>query len=212
VAGAAPGRSRRWSRAGVPLAVVALAAALAGVLLAGEDDSDRPAGPRARAEPAPVAVASDAPRHATLAELVAATDVVVRAEVVATERGRLFGDPASGTAVESRLVTLEVAEVVRGTGIEAGTTVLVEEEGWLPDGAPLVVDGAAPSAVGDDGLWFLVAGGDPAVDAFVVVNAQGRYLLSGPGGGLRGAAGDDPLVAELAALPLPALEARIRAA
>lgn len=33
---------------------------------------------------------------------------------------------------------------------------LVEEEGWLADGKPLVVDGAAPSTQGDVGIWFLV--------------------------------------------------------
>lgn len=28
----------------------------------------------------------------------------------------------------------------------------MEEEGWLEDGTPLIVDGAAPSATGDDPL------------------------------------------------------------
>jgi hypothetical protein len=46
----------------------------------------------------------------------------------------------------------------------------------------------------------------------VVVNAQGRYLRAGPGDGLRGARGHDPLITELSALDLPTLEARTRAA
>jgi hypothetical protein len=46
-----------------------------------------------------------------------------------------------------------------------------------------------------------------------VVNAQGRYLLTGPGEDrdLHGATGDDPLVGALSALDLPTLEARVRA-
>ena len=97
-------------------------------------------------EPQPVAVTSDAPRVATLAELVASADVVVRGEVTATERGRLFGEPGAG-AVESRLVTLRVDEVLAGEAPPEGPLV-VEEEGWLEDGTPIVVDGAPPSTGG----------------------------------------------------------------
>lgn len=206
--------ARRRVRLAVPLAVLATAAVLTALLLTagGGDDGDSPPSAVPR-EPAPVAVTSDAPRHATLEALAASSDVVVRGRVTATERGRVFGDPGSDSTIESRLVTLEVVEVLRGrgaAGVVAGASVLVEEEGWLPDGAPLVVDGAAPSAVGDDGIWFLVAGGDPELGAFVVVGAQGRYLVDGSGR-LWGAAGDDPLVAELAALTVDGLAIRIRA-
>ena len=40
-----------------------------------------------------VAVTSDAPRVGSLEELAASADLVVRGEVVATERGRVFGEP-----------------------------------------------------------------------------------------------------------------------
>jgi hypothetical protein len=101
-----------------------------------------------------------------------------------------------------------VAEVLAGTP-PAGATVQVEEEGWLEDGAPLVVDGAAPSAVGDDGIWFLTEVESGAAPVYVVVNAQGRYLVDGDG--LAGADGDDPLIGELSDLTVAELTARIAA-
>jgi hypothetical protein len=189
----------RWRLVGPVSAVVV--ALVAGVLLTRPDDGE------ATAAPDPVAVSSDAPRLGSLEELVAASDLVVRAEVVATEPGRVFGEPG-GTAVESRLVTLEVGEVLSGTA-PRDDTVLVEEEGWLDDGTPLIVDGAAPSRTGDDGIWFLVDVGDPDAPVHVVVSAQGRYLVDGDG--LVGAAGDDRLIAALARLSVDELAARIAA-
>jgi hypothetical protein len=155
----------------------------------------------------PVAVSSDAPRFATLADLLDASDVVVSGEVVATERGRPFGEPG-GTAIVSRLVTLRVDEVLAGTAPAGAPNLLIEEEGWLDDGPPLVVDGAAPSEVGDRGIWFLVDAGDPELPVHVVVNAEGRYLLD-DAGALVGADGDDPLIAEIEALTPDALAARV---
>jgi hypothetical protein len=134
---------------------------------------------------------------------------VVRARVTATERGRLFGDPGSDAAIESRLVHLEVAAVLHGTGPGTGDQVLVEEEGWTADGAPLVVDGLAPSARGDDGIWFLERVGQDEEARYLVVGAQGRYLIDGDR--LTGAAGGDPLVAADVALGPAGLEDAIRA-
>jgi hypothetical protein len=190
----------RWRVLGPVVAVVVAVAA--GVALTREDaPANRTDGPE------PVAVQSDAPRLTSLEELAAAADVVVRGQVVATERGRVFGDPG-GESIESRLVTLEVAAVLAG-GASVDGTVLVEEEGWLEDGTPLIVDGAAPSAVGDDGVWFLIEVGGTDVPIYVVMSAQGRYLVDGDG--LSGATGDDPLVAELTSLSIDELTARIAA-
>lgn len=75
--------------------------------------------------------------------------------------------------------------------------------GWLEDGSPLVVDGLAPSRTGDEGIWFLVDGGDPDLGAFVVQSAQGRYLASP--GQAREVDGSGPLVAALAARPIAEL-------
>jgi hypothetical protein len=195
--------SIRWRAAGPAIAVVV--AVVAGVALARGDDAED--APTATTAPAPVAVTSDAPTLDTLEDLAASADLIVRAVVTGTERGRLFGDPASGTAIESRLVTLSVTSVLRGEAPDGD--LLLEEEGWTQDGAPLVVDGAAPSQDGDDGIWFLTEVQGPEGPAYVVVSAQGRYLVDGDH--VRGAAGDDPLVAELRTLSVDALTERIAA-
>jgi hypothetical protein len=187
--------------------VVALAVGLA-VWAASEDDGGA-GSTTATSAPDPVEVTSDAPRLATLAELVAASDLVVRAEVVSTDRGRVFGDPESDAAIESRVVTLSVTRVLHGTGTTPGRRVLVEEEGWTADGAPLVVDGLSPSSEGDDGIWFLTRVGAEEEARYVVVSAEGRYLVAG--GRLTGAEGDDPLVASTSAMAPDALEAAVRA-
>ena len=132
---------------------------------------------------------------------------MVRAEVRATERGRTFGTPG-GTGIESRLVTIVVADVLRGAAAP-GQALLVEEEGWLDDGTPLVVDGAPPSAEGDDAVWFLADLGDADGPRTVVVNAQGRYLVDG--GRLEGAALDDALIASIEALGPEGLARRVAA-
>jgi len=98
--------------------------------------------------------------------------------------------------------------VLRGS-VSVGATLLVEEEGWSADGAPLVVDGLHPSAVDDDAIWFLVDVGAADVPVLVVVSAQGRYVVHGDA--LTGAAGDDPLIAELSALGAGGLAAAVRA-
>lgn len=157
-----------------------------------------------------VAIGSDAPRHEDLASLVASADVVVRGEVEATERGRWFGGGDAGPRLQSRFVTLRVDDVLAGDD-PGRATLLLEEEGWLEDGAPVVVDGAAPSRPGDEGIWFLVDGGDPEVGAHLVVGADGRYLDDGAGG-LVGAEGDDPLVDDLAGRTPDDLAAAVRAA
>src|SRR3546814_18414548 len=80
------------------------------------DDGDESSGAGA---PEPVDVTSDAPRHATLEDLVTAADVVLTGEVVGTDGGRIFGDPDSDATTESRLVHPTVAEVLVGSPVAA---------------------------------------------------------------------------------------------
>jgi len=205
------GRRSRWVG---PVAAVAVAVCVAVALLAGaRDPASPPPAPRGDpAEASPVAVSSDAPRFSQLDELVAAADLVVTGEVAAVARGRTFGEPG-GTAIVSRVVTLQVDSVLAGTPPEGGADVLVEEEGWLADGRAVAVDGAAPTQEGDRGIWFLVDVGDPELPLYTVVNAEGRYLVGGDDGdGLVGAAGDDPLIARVEAMGADALVDEVRQA
>lgn len=203
---AAPG-TRRLSWFHLAAVVVALAATVM-VLARARPSSDGPE----QAEPTttqatPVEVTSDAPTYATLEELIAASDLVVRGTVSDVQEGRWFGDGSSGSRIRSRMVTLDVESTLVGDPSGAGS-LLVEEEGWTEDGHPLVVDGAAPTAEGDEGIWFLVDPGDQTTGALIVVNAQGRYLV-GPTDRLEGAAGDDPLVTALSSETIDELAARI---
>jgi hypothetical protein len=191
-----------WLRRG-PVLALALAAVAGAVIWRARPDDAAPPRPAA-----PVAVSSDAPRRSSLAELAAASDLIVRGVVTATAPGRVFGDPASAATIESRTVTLRIDAVLRGPG-PLDPQVLVEEEGWDDEGAPLVVDGAAPSRTGDDGIWFLVEVGAAEEHRYVVVSAEGRYLVEG--GRLVGATGEDPLIARLAGLGPEGLTAAITA-
>ncbi len=197
------GARLRWG----PVVVVVLAALVALVVWRSDDPAEEPGDAARRG---PVKVTSDAPRLTSLQDLLELSDLVVRAEVTGTERGRVFADSGGSGAIESRVVHLRVTAVLRGAGAGAGDRLLVEEEGWSAEGAPLVVDGLAPSAMGDDAVWFLIRVGDGEESRYVVVSAEGRYLVRGDQ--LVGATGDDPLVAELSALGAAGLEAAVVAA
>jgi hypothetical protein len=129
----------------------------------------------------------------SLIEMAAASDAVVRATVVTTERGRLVGDPGAGGIV-TRVVTLKVDESFDSEmdGLGEGATLLVEEEGWLPTGEELIVDDLQPSAPGDAGVWFLQALDETEAPTFIVINSQGRFL--NVDGHVVGGRADDPLV------------------
>ena len=205
----AAARGRGWVP---PVVALVVAGILAVVLVAGGSTGDGAGsgdGTSTTSTPAPVDISSDSPAYATLDELLAASDLVVRARVTSTERGRVFGEPGEETALESRLVALEVTEVLRGTA--PPPEILVEEEGWLLDGSPLIVDGLVPSATGDDAIWFLVDPSDDPQEAtpFVTTNSQGRYIVVDDQ--LIGPDGDDPLVTRIEALTPDALAEAIRA-
>lgn len=204
-----PPRGRRLWRWALPAVAVALAVIAGAVVLGGSDggDGSHPSTPTTALPADAVEVTSDAPAYGSLQELVDASDLIVRGRVADAERGRWFGDPGSTARIQSRLLTLDVEDVLHGSPRGEAGSVLVEEEGWTEDGHPLVIDGAEPSQEGDEGIWFLVDTGDETTGAWIVVNAQGRYLV-GPDG-LEGATGGDPLVAELSGLSIDELEARI---
>lgn len=180
--------SRVLRHPAVPL--VAIAAVVIGVAAwtwGRSPDGDHP--------PTPLRVrATSIYDFSSLEEMSAASDLVVEADVIAVERGRLVGDPDAGGVI-SRIVTLSVADVIKGDSSAGTSTVIVEEEGWLPDGTPLIVDDVEPSAVGDHGVWFLDAlddAGSADLPAYLVINSQGRLLERGDG--VVGGDQTDPLV------------------
>ena len=143
----------------------------------------------------PVELDSDAPTYTSLDELVAASDLAVVATVADVSEGRTLTAPDDpGTGFRTRLVELEVSRALIG---EPPTPLVVEEPAELLDGTPVVVDGLEPLDVGAQAVWFLVAGDDETLPYHAVVNAQGRVTP--------GAAADDPLSQEMAALGLDGL-------
>jgi hypothetical protein len=197
-----PGRRPTWIAIG---ALVTVAAVIFGLSF---DRSDPPAPDQV------VDVPSDARhRYVNLDELVGASDLVVSGRVVAAEPGRLFGgDGEAGAAIRSHVLTVRVDSVLAGAGdgpARPGTVVLVEEEAELADGTPVRVDGMRAGRVGDDGIWFLAASGDPEFPGYAVVNSQGRYLF-GTDGSLVGGDATDALVRRLELLGRAGLAAAVR--
>ncbi len=156
-------------------------------------------------EPAPIAIASSAVDFSTLDDLLAASDLVVVATVADIADGRQITAPADpDAAVVTRLLVLDVSDVVAGA---SDGDVIVEEPAALGDGTPVVVDGIEPLDVGDQAIWFLVAGDAETMPYFALVNRQARYTIAGDT--LRPSA-DDPLSTELADLGLVGLVDRVQ--
>jgi hypothetical protein len=203
-----------WRWAGPVLAIgIAVAVGLWAARGTGEPAVDT----AATAPPVTVVIDASSPTVApSLTELTAASDLVVRGTVVSTAQGRLVGggDPAdpAGSAVLSRVATVRVDEVLGGAGPAPaiGATILVEEEGWLTDGRVISVNGAPPTATGDEVVWFLQSVQDAELTGFVGVGTQGRFLLR-PGGVVVGPDRDDPLAMTVERLGADALLSRLRA-
>jgi hypothetical protein len=186
--------TRRWLEIGALAVPLLVGAGWLGVLAASGGDG----------EPDPVAIEAAGPTFASLAELVAASDLVVVAEVTGIAEGRTITDPSDPAAgIRTRLVTVEVVRPVVGS---PPPVLVIEEEAELLDGTPIVVNGVEPSSRADRGVYFLVAGGDPDAPYHALVNEQGRYLIDGSG--LR-PSGSDPLSTSLASMGLDALVAAI---
>ena len=155
-------------------------------------------------EPAPIAITSSAADFSTLDDLLAASDLVVVATIADITDGRQITAPADPeAALITRLLVLDVSDVLAGDG---DGDVIVEEPATLGNGTPVVVDGIAPLGVGDQAVWFLVAGDAETMPYFALVNRQGRYTIAGDT--LRPAA-DDQLSTEVAGAGLERLIERI---
>jgi hypothetical protein len=201
-----PGRRATWIAGG------ALVLAAVAIFALTYDRSDRAPSESEQAGTGRVVDIPSNVRHrfANLDDLVGESDLVVSGRVVATEPGRIFGTGEAG--IRSHVLTVRVDSVLAGSErpAGAGTVVLVEEEAELADGTPVRIDGMRASEIGDDGIWFLAASGDPDFPGYAVINSQGRYLVRGDA--LQGGDADDELVQELEVLDRAELERRVREA
>jgi hypothetical protein len=112
----------------------------------------------------------------SLAAMAAASEVVVRAVVVAVGPGPA-AEPDGGPAFRLRSVTVKPREIVKGA--PATDLVRFAEPGYTSDGVGFTLNGVAWSRVGDEG-WFFLVGSD---DSWMrLVSSYGRLLEDGPSG------------------------------
>jgi hypothetical protein len=157
----------RRALASVPLVLVVGVALFAGWMLVDAGDDPVP----------PVAVAADGPRFDTVEEMAAASDVVVRGDVVAVEEGRAITDPERpDVGIVTRLLEIRVAATLRGPRHD---TIVVEQEAALLDGTPIVVNGLPPVSVGTEAVWFLLEGDGGEFPYAALINEQGLIPFDG---------------------------------
>lgn len=125
----------------------------------------------------------EAVQFRTLGEMVATSLSVVEGDVVAVRPGR---DLSTGPDGKHQLteVVLRVSEVLAGQALTGD--ILIEDDPVL----------AAPSVVGDHGIYFLVQKRDAADARYRLATSQGRYRLDASGR-LRGSNPANPLVQQL---------------
>ena len=196
MATAEPTRRRRLLAVAPALGVLALAVGVG--VVRWQTKTEAPA-----LEPLAVTATSQY-QFQNLSGMVHSADLVVRARVEASSRGRVVG--TGDAAVLSRVVTLRVEEVLAGSA--PSPTVLVEEEGWLPDGTPIEVNGLARSHEGMEAIWFLDRLPEGDLPGYLVINHQGRYVIDG--GHLEGADHDDSLIRRLEGLDPTELATQVR--
>jgi hypothetical protein len=156
----------------------------------------------------PVAISATGPVAASLDDLVAMSDVVVEARVVAVDEGRSITDPADPTAgIRTQLAELELAVVYAGDAV-AGESLVVEQESALIDGTPVVVNGLAPLGIDDTGFFFLVSGDDSEFPYHALVGDQGWLPLVADT--VRGRSDRDPIGEEWDGRPRAELAATLR--
>ena len=164
-----------------------------------------PTGDGSPAPGEPLAIRAETPRFGTLASLTAAADLVVIGRVTGIREGRVIDSPGAG--IRTRLVDLTIERLLAGQ--LAASTLVMEEEGWLADGTPIIVNGIAPSRAGDLGFYFLFRGRSPAFPHYTLIGEQGRYLVDPEDGSLTGAQGDTGLSQLITALSAAELESLV---
>lgn len=138
----------------------------------------------------------------SVVELAAASDLVVRARVVAVGPGPTVEQ--DDARFQLRFVTLRPEEYLKGSS----PTVLVRfaEPGYTLDGTGFTVNGMTWSEVGDEGWFFLARSGDEQLAA---VSSYGKVATSGTTPGPTGVRPDQQ--GPWRGVPADRIEAVIRA-
>jgi hypothetical protein len=140
--------------------------------------------------------------YRTPAGLVAGADLIVIAEHVSAEPGRVVGEGEDATPFTNN--TFRVQELLKGE--HNGTSLVVEQTGGLlPTGVVLSINDGGPYEQGRSYLLFLKDRGD---GVYYVINHQARYLIEE--GLLQGVDPADPVVASINGQALAQVRGAIR--
>lgn len=161
-----------------------------------------------------VAVHASAMTYQSLAEMAAASDVVVVGTVAEVTEGTFQPAPATEDflGTQSLRAVIDVERVLQGK-LSPGDQVFVPWMGYevAADGTPgpqMIVDGQPPPAPGHRDVWFLAAG----PDSMGLVAYEGRLRVADDGSLARRAPVGSGAEAEVLALPdVEALDAALAA-
>lgn len=192
------GSSQRWSWATIAPVILVVGVAAAALWWWRGSTADRP--------PEPVSIEATGAQFTTLDQMVAASDLVVRGQIVDVEDGRSITDPANpAVGIRTQLAAVEVVEVLAGG--DPGPLV-VEQEAALLDGTPVRINGVDPLAVGEFGYLFLVRGDSDEFPYTAIVNEQGWVPVVD--GLLEPVDPVDAVWSGLAGRPVAEIDARLR--
>ena len=136
----------------------------------------------------PVDLAATEPIFDSADALAEASDLVIVGTVIAAGPGRSISDPADPTAgIQTTVFEVMIDELVRGETVNGETVhgetvqadaLTIEHETGLIDGTPITINGTAPPAIGDQAVFFLIAGDGENFPHFAINTTSGMRPAS----------------------------------
>ena len=112
----------------------------------------------------------------SLEGMIATSDLVVLGEVTAIRQGRLLFPQEVATSDRLRDATITISEILKGE--YTGSTLVIEEQGYLADGTPYELTEMPWSQIGDVGVFFLKHSDLHSEGYFGQIHPDGRILTA----------------------------------
>ena len=112
----------------------------------------------------------------SLEGMIATSDLVVLGEVTAIRQGRLLVPQEVATSHRLRDATVTISEILKGE--YTGSTLVIEEQGYLADGTPYELTEMPWSQIGDVGVFFLKHSVFHPDGHFGQIHPDGRILTA----------------------------------
>jgi hypothetical protein len=147
--------------------------------------------------------ADEAVQAASVAELAAASELVVIGEVQSAEPAQLIPDGPDGKGRQYEHLQVQILEVLVGNEVAGGQ--IVVRQASLDHDKVAVTNGLDPAQVGECAVFFLVP--SKASDTWRVTSSQSRYSIDSAGRliGAESDSHDSPVVTQVEALTLSEL-------